>query len=104
MKRSALVVFLLVFLSLLISCSATYAFAIRCSTDLIQEGDTKFEVTMTLKKCGTVLEKEILRSEDTNQKREIWLIRVLEMGGHYCYQLTFVDAVLEERKLLGKCD
>ena len=97
-----IIIVFLIFLTLNIN--SAFAFAIRCGNDLIQEGDSKFEVIMTLKKCGTVLEKELIRSEDTNKKIEIWLVRVLEMGGHYCYELIFKDAIMTERKLLNKCD
>jgi len=97
-------VILLFLLIMLLNINSASAFAIRCSNDLIREGNSKFEVIMTLKKCGTILEKELIRSADTNKKIEMWLIQVLEMGGHYCYELTFKDAILIERKLLGKCD
>jgi len=80
------------------------AHALRCHYDLISEDDTKFEVTLTLHKCGTVLDEEIIRSEDSDQKIEKWLIRVREWAGQYCYELTFIDAVLRDIESLGKCD
>ncbi len=84
--------------------SGANAYAIRCNNDLISEDDSKFEVVLTLDKCGSVLEKELIRSEDTHRKVEKWLIRVLEWGYRYCYELTFVDAVLKDIEWLGKCD
>ena len=78
--------------------------AIRCSNDLISEDESKFEVILTLKKCGTILAQEELRSSDTNLKVDKWLVRILEMGGHYCYELTFADAILIDIELIGKCN
>ena len=95
--------YILIFLALFLYFDAN-AHAIRCSNDLISEDDTKFEVTLTLSKCGTVLDKELIRSEDTDKKIEKWLIRVLEMGGRYCYELTFIDTILSDIDLVGKCD
>lgn len=80
------------------------AYAIRCGNDLIQEGDSTFEVILTLKKCGNVMEKEMVQSENTYEKIEKWLIRAYEMGHHYCYELTFKDTKLIEIRLLGQCD
>ncbi len=80
------------------------AHAIRCGNDLISEDDSKFEVVLTLEKCGSLLGKELIRSADTNRKIEKWLIRVNEWGSNrYCYELTFVDAVLRDIEWIGKC-
>jgi hypothetical protein len=88
--------------------SVTYygsnAYSFRCDNELIKEGDYKFEVSMTLKKCGTVLEKEIIRSADTNEKIELWFVKAYNMGYHYCYELTFKDARLTRINHLGQCD
>jgi len=80
------------------------AHAIRCNNDLITENDSTFEVVLTLAKCGSVLDKELIRSADTGRKIEKWLIRVNEWGNPYCYELTFVDAVLRDIEWIGRCD
>ena len=92
------------YIILLLFLNTDTALAIRCSNDLITEGESKFEVMLTLKKCGSVLEKEVIRSSDTQKKIDKWLIRVLELGGHYCYELTFADAKLVAIDLLERCE
>ncbi len=79
--------------------------AIRCDRDLISDGDTTLEVTVKIQKCGEIMGKEVIRSEDSvGRKREQWLIRVYESYHYYCYLLKFKDGVLDSIEYLRRCD
>lgn len=93
---------------------------IRCGNDLVSPGDSTFDVTIKLEKCGEVMSKENVRKETTTQKEygpgkdatkieaekmiERWYIRVQERGGKYCYPLTFEEGVLKEIGSWKQCD
>ena len=72
------------------------SFAIRCGSDIIELGDTTFEVEMKLEECGKVLKKYVSRRPSGSSRPEIqrWHIRVEERVTAYCYPLTFEDGVL----------
>jgi len=38
---------------------------IRCDRDLISDGDTTLEVTVKIQKCGEIIGKEVIRSENS---------------------------------------
>jgi len=96
---------------------------IRCGNDLISIGDRAFRVQITLKKCGEVLDKEVIETtsqgsvyydpetdenratyqEDTT-KTERWWIRVDEGGGFYCYPLIFEAGTLTKVERWESCD
>ena len=84
---------------------------IRCSNDIISIGDTSMEVRIKLKKCGEVLEKEVVQKDYVKHKKNIqeklienWYIRVNERGGSYCYPLTFESGKLNDIGRWGKCN
>lgn len=78
---------------------------IRCDRDLISDGDTTLEVTVKIQKCGEIIGREVIRSEDSvGRKREQWLIRVYESYHYYCYLLKFKDGVLDSIEYLRRCD
>lgn len=112
MKTTALA-FLLTVLTLYI-CPAHAG--IRCENDIISLGETTFEVQVKLSKCGEVLNKEVVGTQTTKEKKaddkveekekvvERWYIRVKERGGMYCYPLTFEDGLLKNIGNWSKCD
>lgn len=87
---------------------------IRCGNDFISPGNSTFEVTIKMEKCGEILGKENVGKETTTTKEhgpgtdtrkvevekmiERWYIRVQEHGGKYCYPLTFEEGIL---KIIG---
>lgn len=96
------------------------AYGIRCSNDIISTGDTDLEVQLKLKKCGEVINRNIIKKEitsnfNTRKNRDIevsgeeqlverWYIRISEQGGMYCYPLTFSGGILKEIGKWTKCD
>ncbi len=91
---------------------------IRCGNDIISIGDISSEVMIKLKKCGEVLNKEVISKEtviETDVKKigdkvkketltERWYIRVKESGGTYCYPLSFEEGSLQSIGIWRKCD
>jgi hypothetical protein len=97
--------YLLVSLIAVVSCPQFAHSAIRCDRDLISDGDTTLEVTIKLQKCGEILGKEVIRSENSvGRKREEWLVRVYESYHYYCYLLKFRDGKLHSIEYLRRCD
>ena len=80
-------------------------FAIRCGNDIIEIGDTTFEVEMKLEECGKVLKKYVARrrSGSSRPEKERWHIRVEERVTAYCYPLTFEDGILTEIRDWTEC-
>jgi hypothetical protein len=81
-------------------------FAIRCGNDLIQIGDTAFQVPMKLKECGQVLNKYVARrnsSRSSRNKVELWHIRVEERVSAYCYPLFFESGILTKIRDWTEC-
>ena len=97
-------------------CTCPAHAGIRCENDLISPGETTFEVQVKLGKCGEVLNKEVVGTQTTKEKKaddkveekekvvERWYIRVQERGGMYCYPLTFEDGLLTNIGNWTKCD
>ena len=93
---------------------------IRCGNDFISPGDSTFEVTLKMEKCGEIMGKENVSKETTTTKEhgpgrdtrkievekmiERWYIRVQEQGGKYCYPLTFEEGILKEIGNWKKCN
>jgi hypothetical protein len=85
---------------------------IRCGNDFISPGDSTFEVTLKMQKCGEIVGKENVGKETTTTKEygpgrdtmktevekmvERWYVRVQEHGGKYCYPLTFEEGILKK--------
>ena len=63
----------------------------RCGVALISKGEGKYLVDKKIKKCGEVLDREVIRSEDADMKKEIWFVRRYSK----CYMLTFHDGALD---------
>jgi hypothetical protein len=96
------------------------AFGLRCGNDIISTGDTDLDVQLKLKKCGEVINRNIIKKEITSNyhlknKRDIemdaeerlverWYIRITEQGGAYCYPLNFSGGILKEIGKWTKCD
>jgi hypothetical protein len=78
---------------------------IRCDNDFISEGDSILDVTLKIQKCGEIVGKEVIRSENSiGRKREEWLVRVYQSYHYYCYLLKFRDGKLEAMTYLRRCD
>jgi len=93
---------------------------IRCGNDFISPGDSTFEVTIKMGKCGEILGKENVGKETTTTKEhgpgrdttktevekmiERWYIQVQEQGGKYCYPLTFEEGILKKIGNWKKCN
>ena len=110
MKKLLLYIYLIILLLVL---SANPAIALKCGNDLIQEGDTTWEVRATLtNNGGKVIGKESMGvqrapenyASDTGgadisnaKKIEKWFISVPGgFGSPYCYELTFIGSVLKK--------
>lgn len=79
--------------------------AIRCDKDLIDDGDSTLDVKMKIQKCGEIIGKEVIRSENSvGRKREEWLVRVYQPYHYYCYLLKFKDGKLDAMEYLRRCD
>jgi hypothetical protein len=96
---------------------------IRCGNDTISIGDTSYRVTTKVRKCGEVLDKEVIETtaegtmsynpnSDTESvnyqedriERERWWIKVNERGGSYCYPLIFEGGKLIKVERWERCD
>jgi hypothetical protein len=116
MKRS---ISMLCAIILALACGQATA-DIRCGNDFISPGDSTFEVTLKMEKCGEIMGKENIGTETTTQKEygpgknltktesekvvERWYVRVQEHGGKYCYPLIFEEGLLKKIGNWKKCD
>lgn len=118
MKKLLLYVYLIILLSVL---SANTAIALKCGNDLIQEGDTTWEVrTVLTNNGGKIIGKEytgLKRAPDnftsetgvadiSNAKKiEKWFISLPgEAGRPLCYELTFIGPILKKIRSGVECD
>ncbi len=78
------------------------AHALRCGTDIISEGQSITKVRRVISTCGSVVDREILRSAHGSHsyKMEEWYVRVYGQ----CYSLNFRDRRLRGIHDEGKCN
>jgi hypothetical protein len=117
-NKLLLYIFLILILSVL---SANPAIALKCGNDLIQEGDTTWEVrTVLTNNGGKIIEKGysgLKRAPDnffsdaggadiSNAKKiEKWFISLpCGSGGPLCYELTFIGPILKKIGSGVECD
>ena len=117
MKKLLLYVYLIILLSVL---SANPAIALKCGNDLIQEGDTTWEVrTVLTNNGGKIIGKEykgLKRDPDnynsdsgggiSNEKKiEKWIISLPGGSGKpLCCDLTFIGPILKKIGSVVECD
>jgi len=109
MKKLLLYIYLIILLLVL---SANPAIALKCGNDLIQVGDTTWEVRTALtNNGGKIIGKENAGTHRSSgyytpdgmdyiansEPIEKWFISVPdEPGKPYCYELTFIGSILKK--------
>ena len=118
MKKLLLYIYLIILLLIL---SANPAIALKCGNELIQVGDTTWEVRTALtNNGGKIIGKEnkgVKRAPDnfdsdaggadiSNAKKiEKWFISLPGgSGGPLCYELTFIGSILKKIGSGVECD
>ena len=89
---------------------------IRCGNNIISKGDSSAKVMMGIRKCGEIIEKEVIqenikgtirRNGDFNATSELterWYMVVNQSGGDYCWTLIFKGGRLFEFENWDRCD
>ena len=118
---------IIIFLIIVFLMPAAALARIRCGNDIISKGDSSGRVRMKLRKCGEILEKEIIEEhtegtfsagtrhvknhtytsgdfQSDTERTERWYILVHETGGDYCWSIIFRGGILIEFEDWERCD